>query len=61
MFHERLQLLKNDTTLIQEFKQEMYRFLSQEQIKAAIEKDNMWKSIIGLMEGLHNQLHKNLK
>ena len=32
-FHERLQLVKNDTILAEEFKQEMYRFLSQEQIK----------------------------
>ena len=61
IFDERLQLLKNDIILAEEFKQEMNRFLSQEQIKTIVNQDGMWQSIVGLMEDLNKQLNKNLK
>lgn len=56
-FHERLQLLKNDARLREEFKQEMYCFLSREQIKATFDQGDMWKFIIYLMDDLHRQMN----
>ena len=61
MFDERLQLLKNDAFLAEEFKQEMNRFLSQEQVKTTVDQGDMWKSIVDLMEDLEKQLYKILK
>ena len=60
-FDERLKLVKEDSTLAQEFHEEMSRFLSQEQIKTIADHDNMWNFITYLMEDLQKQIHKNLK
>lgn len=60
MFDERLQLLKNSPNLAEEFNQEMYRFLSKEQIKTTLDQGNMWEFITYLMDDLNKQMHKKL-
>ncbi len=63
-FHDRVQLLKNNEILAEEFKQEMYRFLSPEQIKIPhFEQGDVQKFIYYLMDDFNKQivrvLHKN--
>lgn len=63
-FDERVQLLKNNEVLAEEFKQEMYRFLSPEQIKIPhFEQGDIWKFIFYLMDDFNKQigqLHKKV-
>ncbi|MEE9452690.1 MAG: nucleotidyl transferase AbiEii/AbiGii toxin family protein [Gammaproteobacteria bacterium] len=60
LFDEQRRLLTDDDRLALEFKKEMHRFLSLEQINKTIEQDNLWAFIVYLMGDLGNQLHQNL-
>lgn len=52
LFEQRLNSLSQDNRLEMEFKKEMRRFLSLEQINKTIEQDNLWSFIIFLMKSL---------
>ena len=52
LFEHRINLLSQDNRLEMEFKKEMHRFLSLEQINKTIEQDNLWSFIIFLMKSL---------
>lgn len=56
-FDERVQLLKNNEILAEEFKQEMHRFLSSEQINTSrFEQGSIWKFISYLMDDFNKQI-----
>lgn len=59
-FDNRVELLKKDSLLAEEFEQEMLRFLPQQQIKASIEQTDLWNFIVRLMDDINKQMHKNL-
>lgn len=52
LFEQRLNSLSQDDRLEMEFKKEMHRFLSLEQINKTIDQDNLWPFIISLMKRL---------
>lgn len=52
LFEQRLSLLSQDNRLEVEFKKEMRRFLSLEQINKTVEQNNLWSFIIFLMKSL---------
>lgn len=55
MFEQRLSLLSQDGRLEIEFKKEMRRFLSLEQINKTVEQDSLWSFIVFLMKDLAAQ------
>lgn len=59
-FNKRKKLLVEDQKNASEFRKEMRRFLSAEQVNQNIEKDDLWGFIIYLIEELNNQLQRNL-
>ncbi len=59
-FNDRKNLLVENKENALEFKKEMRRFLSVEQVNQIIEKDDFWGFITYLIEDLDNQLHKTL-
>jgi predicted nucleotidyltransferase component of viral defense system len=56
LFEQRLSSLSKDNHLEIEFKKEMRRFLSLEQINKIVEQDNLWSFIVFLMKSLAVQL-----
>ncbi|GJM07176.1 MAG: nucleotidyltransferase [marine bacterium B5-7] len=50
--------LTKDKTLAKDFKNEMHRFLSQQQIDQVIAQDNLWDFIVYLIEDLGRQIRK---
>jgi predicted nucleotidyltransferase component of viral defense system len=56
MFNERQKLLTEDNSLALEFKKEMCRFLSLEQMNKIVAQDNLWAFIIYLIDDLGTQL-----
>lgn len=56
LFEQRLSSLSQDNRLEMEFKKEMRRFLSLEQINKTVEQDNLWSFIVFLMKSLAAQL-----
>lgn len=52
LFAQRINLLSQENNLEIEFKKEMHRFLSLEQINKTIDQDNLWSFIIFLMKSL---------
>jgi hypothetical protein len=52
-------LLIENNKISVEFKQEMRRFLSNEQVNQIVDKDNLWVFINYLIDDLGNQLLKN--
>lgn len=61
LFTERLQLLKENTTLAVAFKQEMYRFLPAEQINKTLEQEDLWPFIVYLMDDLGQRIQALIK
>jgi predicted nucleotidyltransferase component of viral defense system len=61
LFNDRKQSLIENNKISLEFKQEMRRFLSSEQVNQIVEKDNLWDFITYLIEDLGNQLHENIR
>lgn len=59
LFDERVNLLSDDNSLASEFKKEMHRFLSLEQIKKTIEQANLWSFLVFLMNDLRTQMSYN--
>ena len=57
-FNERKNLLSEDKSLPGEFKKEMRRFLSLDQINKTIEQDNLWDFIVYLLSELNEQLQQ---
>lgn len=60
LFNNRKQLLIENGNIALEFKQEMHRFLSIEQIAEVIEKDNLWEFITYLIEDLGSQIRNKI-
>jgi predicted nucleotidyltransferase component of viral defense system len=58
LFDQRVGLLTSDNNIEAEFKKEMRRFLSLQQINKIIEQNNLWSFIIYLMNDLAVQIHK---
>jgi len=58
LFDKRQKLLTKDKTLALEFKNEMKRFLSSEQIHKVIEQENLWDFIVYLINDLGNKIHQ---
>ncbi len=56
LFEHRLMLLSHDDRLEVEFKKEMHRFLSLEQIKETLKQENFWPFIVYLMRSLAGSL-----
>lgn len=54
-FNERLQLIKENPEMEQEFSQEMRRFLPIEQVNKTVEQENFWGFIIFLLDDLYEQ------
>ena len=61
LFDERRRLLLEDNRLALEFKQEMHRFLSLDQINKTVGQNNLWSFIVYLMGDLGVQLSQYLK
>lgn len=59
-FNDRKKSLIGNKENASEFKKEMRRFLSVEQVNQIIEKNDLWGFVNYLIEDLDNQLHKNL-
>ncbi len=59
-FNDRKKSLIDNKENASEFKKEMRRFLSVEQVNQIIEKDDLWGFITYLIEDLDNQLRKSL-
>ncbi len=59
-FDERKMLLITKHEMATEFKQEMRRFLSLEQISRTVEQENLWNFLISLITDLGNQVRKNI-
>jgi predicted nucleotidyltransferase component of viral defense system len=60
LFDERKKLLTENGKMASEFKQEMRRFLSVEQINKTLEQENLWTFVAYLIEDLGNQIHKSI-
>ena len=60
LFNERKGLLIGQPKAAEEFKQEMRRFLSEEQINKTVKQENLWAFITYLIDDLSNQIRKNL-
>lgn len=58
LFNERMRLLAAKPEIATEFKQEMRRFLSREQLSQTLEQKDLWSFIIYLIEDLGNQIRK---
>ncbi len=58
LFNERKNLLTENKQMPLEFKQEMRRFFSAEQIVQVVEKDSLWDFIIYLIKDLGRQLYE---
>lgn len=56
LFNARKQLLMENKQISLDFKQEMRRFLSVDQVNQIIEKEDLWDFIIYLIEDLSNQI-----
>lgn len=56
LFDNRKKLLKENPKMELEFKKEMHRFLSADQINKTLEQENLWAFIIYLIEDLSKQL-----
>ncbi len=56
LFDERKKLLTSKGEMAAEFKQEMRRFLSGEQINKTLEQENLWAFVTYLIEDLSNQV-----
>jgi len=50
LFNERLQLLKQKPEIVEEFNQEMQRFLPVDQINKVLKQENFWNFTVDLME-----------
>lgn len=57
LFDARLKQLSVDKSIVTEWKKEMSRFLSIEQIQSTLENTNFWDFIVFLMKDLGAQLH----
>lgn len=60
LFLERKDSLTDNAKIPLDFKKEMRRFLSTEQISQIVEQDSLWEFMTYLIEDLNNQLHQNL-
>jgi len=60
LFDKRQKLLTENNSISVEFKQEMRRFLSAEQINQIIEKDKLWEFVVYLVEDLGRQMCENI-
>lgn len=59
-FNDRKQLLIENKEMLLEFKKEMHRFLSPDQINQILNKDTFWAFIAYLIEDLGRQLNQNV-
>lgn len=59
--HERVNLLQTDTTLAQEFYQEMYRFLPQQKVQEILNNNDVWQFIVHHIQNLEQQTIEILK
>ncbi|MBA3752145.1 nucleotidyl transferase AbiEii/AbiGii toxin family protein, partial [Candidatus Dependentiae bacterium] len=57
-YDERVRMLKENPTLTAEFKQEMGRFLSVEQVTKILQQETLWSFITYLMEDFGTQIKK---
>lgn len=60
LFDERKKILTENNDTPSEFKREMSRFLSAEQVSQIVEKDGLWDFIIYLIEDLGSQMRKKV-
>ncbi len=58
LFDERLSLLSTYKNLLKEYKKEIHRFLSLEQLNNMRDQSNMWSFIIYLISDLGRQIRK---
>ncbi|PCI36500.1 MAG: hypothetical protein COB50_04605 [Thiotrichales bacterium] len=56
---ERIRLLSKDSNVENEFKKEMRRFLSLQQINEIVEQNNLWDFVVYLMGKFGNQIRKS--